>query len=62
MNVEATKEQSRVLTEANPIAPEVFEGVAQSPHEVYRSADYLEGVNAIMKGASLCLQDVESGH
>ncbi len=44
--VSAAKEQLRVLVEAGPITPEVFERIQHLRHEVYSSADYLEGIRA----------------
>lgn len=47
--IAAIKEQLRVLTDANPITPELFERVQQLRHDVYRSADYLEGLTAFQQ-------------
>jgi methylmalonyl-CoA decarboxylase len=44
--VAAIKEQLRVLTDAAPVTPEVFERIEQLRYDVYRSADYLEGITA----------------
>ncbi len=44
--VAAIKEQLRVLADAAPITPELFERIEQLRHNVYRSADYLEGITA----------------
>ncbi len=46
MAVSAAKEQLRVLTDAEPITPEVFERIQHLRREVYSSADYLEGIQA----------------
>jgi methylmalonyl-CoA decarboxylase len=44
--VAAIKEQLRVLVDATPITPEVLERIEQLRHDVYRSADYVEGIAA----------------
>lgn len=44
--VSAAKEQLRVLTDAEPITPEVFERIQHLRREVYVSADYMEGIQA----------------
>ncbi len=44
--IAAIKEQLRILTAADPITPDAFEHIEQLRHDVYHSADYLEGLNA----------------
>lgn len=44
--VAAIKEQLRILSDADPVTPEVFERVQQLRHDVYCSADYEEGITA----------------
>ncbi|HEX4144475.1 MAG TPA: methylmalonyl-CoA decarboxylase [Pirellulales bacterium] len=44
--VAAIKEQLRVLVDATPVTPEVLERIEQLRHDVYRSADYAEGIAA----------------
>lgn len=44
--VAAIKEQLRILADADPITPEAFERIQQLRHDVYRSADYQEGLTA----------------
>ncbi len=44
--VAAAKEQLRVLADAGPITPEVFERIQHLRHQVYSSADYSEGIRA----------------
>ena len=44
--VAAIKEQLRILSDADPVTPEAFERIQQLRHDVYRSADYQEGINA----------------
>ena len=46
LSVSAAKEQLRALAEADPITPEVFERIQHLRHQVYSSADYLEGIRA----------------
>jgi methylmalonyl-CoA decarboxylase len=40
------KEQLRLLAQAAPLSPDVFERVQDLRQRVYQSADYLEGINA----------------
>ena len=54
--VSAIKTQLRVLVDATPVTPEVFEQIEQLRHDVYRSADYAEGIAAFHESASLCLR------
>jgi len=44
--VAAIKEQLRILSDADPVTPEVFERIQQLRHDVYCSADYEEGITA----------------
>ena len=44
--VSAAKEQLRVLTDAEPITPEIFERIQHLRREVYSSEDYREGIRA----------------
>jgi methylmalonyl-CoA decarboxylase len=44
--VAAVKEQLRILVEADPITPEVFEQIQELRYRVYQSADYREGIRA----------------
>jgi methylmalonyl-CoA decarboxylase len=44
--VAAVKEQLRILVEADPITPDVFERIQELRQRVYRSADYREGISA----------------
>ena len=44
--VAAVKEQLRILVEADPITPDVFERIQELRHRVYQSADYREGIHA----------------
>jgi methylmalonyl-CoA decarboxylase len=44
--VAAVKEQLRILVEADPITPDVFERIQELRHRVYQSADYREGIDA----------------
>jgi methylmalonyl-CoA decarboxylase len=44
--ISAIKEQLRLLADADPITPDVFERIEQLRHDVYRSSDYLEGLTA----------------
>jgi methylmalonyl-CoA decarboxylase len=44
--VAAVKEQLRILVEADPITPDVFERIQELRHRVYQSADYREGIQA----------------
>lgn len=44
--VSTVKEQLRILTEAHPVPPEVFERIQELRHKVYESADYQEGIHA----------------
>ncbi len=44
--VSAAKEQVRVLTDAEPITPEVFERIQHLRRQVYSSSDYSEGIRA----------------
>jgi methylmalonyl-CoA decarboxylase len=46
MVVAAIKEQLRILAEADPTTPEVFERIEELRQRVYRSADYREGIRA----------------
>lgn len=43
------KEQLRLLAEAAPITPEVFERIQGLRETVYRSADYREGIRAFLE-------------
>lgn len=40
------KEQLRLLAQAAPLSPDVFERIQDLRQRVYQSADYLEGINA----------------
>lgn len=42
----AVKEQLRILAEADPVAPDVFERIQDLRHWVHRSGDYREGILA----------------
>lgn len=42
----AVKEQLRILAEADPVAPDVFERIQDLRHWVNRSEDYREGIRA----------------
>jgi methylmalonyl-CoA decarboxylase len=44
--VSTVKEQLRILVEAHPVPPEVFERIQELRHKVYESADYQEGIRA----------------
>lgn len=44
--VSAVKDQLRILVEADPITPDVFERVQELRQRVYQSADYQEGIRA----------------
>jgi methylmalonyl-CoA decarboxylase len=44
--VAAVKEQLRILVEADPITPDVFERIQELRDRVYQSADYREGIQA----------------
>jgi methylmalonyl-CoA decarboxylase len=44
--VTVIKEQLRILTDADPITPDLFEHIQQLRQDVYRSADYQEGLTA----------------
>lgn len=44
--VAAVKEQLRILAEAAPITPEIFERIQELRQRVYQSADYQEGIRA----------------
>jgi methylmalonyl-CoA decarboxylase len=44
--VSAIKEQLRILAEADPITPEIFERIQDLRRRVYQSADYREGIQA----------------
>ncbi|CAG0998350.1 methylmalonyl-CoA decarboxylase [Myxococcaceae bacterium] len=44
--VAAVKEQLRVLAEADPITPEIFERIQDLRRRVYESEDYREGIRA----------------
>jgi methylmalonyl-CoA decarboxylase len=44
--VSTVKEQLRILTEADPITPDVYERIQGLRHRVYQSADYQEGIRA----------------
>jgi methylmalonyl-CoA decarboxylase len=43
------KEQLRILAEANPITPAIFEHIEALRETVYESADYLEGIRAFQE-------------
>ena len=43
------KEQLRILTDANPITPDIFERIEGLRESVYQSADYLEGIHAFQE-------------
>ena len=43
------KEQIRLLSEAHPLAPEVFERLQSLRRQVYDSADYREGCRAFLE-------------
>lgn len=40
------KEQLRILAQADPITPDVFEQIQELRQKVHQSADYLEGIHA----------------
>jgi methylmalonyl-CoA decarboxylase len=42
----AVKEQLRILAEADPVAPDVFERIQELRRRVHLSEDYLEGIRA----------------
>jgi methylmalonyl-CoA decarboxylase len=44
--VSAVKDQLRILAEADPITPDVFERIQELRQRVYQSADYQEGIRA----------------
>jgi methylmalonyl-CoA decarboxylase len=44
--VSTVKEQLRILAEAHPVPPEVYERIQELRHKVYESADYQEGIRA----------------
>jgi methylmalonyl-CoA decarboxylase len=44
--VSAVKDQLRILVEADPITPDVFERIQELRQRVYQSADYQEGIRA----------------
>jgi methylmalonyl-CoA decarboxylase len=44
--VSAVKDQLRILAEADPITPDVFERIQELRERVYQSADYQEGLRA----------------
>jgi methylmalonyl-CoA decarboxylase len=44
--VSTVKEQLRILVEAHPVPPDVFERIQELRHKVYESADYQEGIRA----------------
>src|SRR5262245_16121608 len=44
--VSAVKDQLRILSEADPITPDVYERIQELRQRVYRSADYQEGIRA----------------
>jgi methylmalonyl-CoA decarboxylase len=44
--VSAVKDQLRILAEADPITPDVFERIQELRQRVYQSADYQEGLRA----------------
>jgi methylmalonyl-CoA decarboxylase len=46
LTVSAVKEQLRILIEADPITPDVFERIQELRQRVYQSADYQEGIRA----------------
>jgi methylmalonyl-CoA decarboxylase len=46
LTVSAVKEQLRILIEADPITPDVFERIQELRQQVYQSADYQEGIRA----------------
>ena len=46
MVVSTVKEQLRILAEAHPVPPDVFERIQELRHKVYESADYQEGIRA----------------
>jgi methylmalonyl-CoA decarboxylase len=44
--VSVVKDQLRILAEADPITPDVYERIQDLRHRVYQSADYQEGIRA----------------
>ncbi|HET6376222.1 MAG TPA: enoyl-CoA hydratase-related protein, partial [Methylocella sp.] len=45
----AVKEQLRLLAQAAPLPPDVFERIQDLRQRVYQSADYAEGVRAFLE-------------
>jgi methylmalonyl-CoA decarboxylase len=50
--IAVTKEQFRILSSANPIAPETFERIQGLRRQVYDSHDYEEGIRAFLEKRS----------
>ena len=44
--VSAVKEQHRILAEAAPVTPEIFERIHELRQRIHESADYQEGMRA----------------
>lgn len=44
--VSSVKEQLRILADADPITPDVFERIQELRQRVHQSADYQEGIRA----------------